>query len=392
MASVAERLGIKKSDILDPTASDAAVKQAHAETHMIEEAKLYFTERGVKLEALRGNSGGGTALLVKNLAYGTTADEIRSLFEPYGQIARLLFPPSGTLAIVEFINATDAHYAVKELAYRNHRGSVLFLQRAAEDLFSNCNENQSVVKPIREDANSRMEDGPSNMAMHSSSTLFIRNLSFATTSTRLMEYCQPMEGFISAKVKTKPDPNNASQTLSMGYGFAEFKAARQAESALKALDGCHLDGHDLHVQFAQRSLDLAEGKRAKSQSQASQALKTKIVIKNLPFETTKKDVRALFGPYGQLRSVRVPKKFDRSTRGFAFADFVSGKEAANAINALENTHLLGRRLVLEFASEEAVDPEQEIRAIEERIGKQTDAINLKKIKGSGRKKFNVDDE
>jgi multiple RNA-binding domain-containing protein 1 len=91
-----------------------------------------------------------------------------------------------------------------------------------------------------------------------------------------------------------------------------------------------------------------------------------------------------------LRSVRVPKKFDHSTRGFAFADFVSAKEAENAIEALANTHLLGRRLVLEFASGDAIDPEDEIRAMEQRVSQQTNMINLNKMTGSGRRKFTVD--
>jgi multiple RNA-binding domain-containing protein 1 len=50
--------------------------------------------------------------------------------------------------------------------------------------------------------------------------------------------------------------------------------------------------------------------------------------------------------------VRLPKKFDGSHRGFAFIDFISKQEAKNAIEALGNTHLLGRRLVIQWAKEE----------------------------------------
>ena len=46
VSSVADRLGISKSDVLDPTSSDAAVKQAHAETHIIQETKAYFKQQG----------------------------------------------------------------------------------------------------------------------------------------------------------------------------------------------------------------------------------------------------------------------------------------------------------------------------------------------------------
>lgn len=59
-----------------------------------------------------------------------------------------------------------------------------------------------------------------------------------------------------------------------------------------------------------------------------------------------------YSAHGQLRSVRLPKKFNARTRGFAFLDFVSRKEAESAFAALRHTHLLGRHLVLEWASEE----------------------------------------
>jgi multiple RNA-binding domain-containing protein 1 len=87
--------------------------------------------------------------------------------------------------------------------------------------------------------------------------------------------------------------------------------------------------------------------------------------------------------------VRVPKKFDRSARGFAFADFVSSREAENAMDALKNTHLLGRKLVLEYASAEAIDAEEEIRNIEKKTGQQLDRQKLASLTGTGRKKFVV---
>lgn len=65
-----------------------------------------------------------------------------------------------------------------------------------------------------------------------------------------------------------------------------------------------------------------------------------------------------YSAHGQLKSVRVPKRFDRRTRGFAFLEFVTRHEAENAYNALKHTHLLGRHLVLEWANEGDVDIEE----------------------------------
>lgn len=57
--------------------------------------------------------------------------------------------------------------------------------------------------------------------------------------------------------------------------------------------------------------------------------------------------------FGQVKTVRLPTKFDGSHRGFAFVDFLTRQEAASAFETLQATHLYGRHLVLEWATEGA---------------------------------------
>ena len=78
---------------------------------------------------------------------------------------------------------------------------------------------------------------------------------------------------------------------------------------------------------------------------------TKIMVRNVPFEATRTELLQLFGSFGQLKKVRLPKKFDGTHRGFAFCEFVTSKEAQNAMTTLSRTHLYGRHLVLEWATE-----------------------------------------
>ena len=65
--------------------------------------------------------------------------------------------------------------------------------------------------------------------------------------------------------------------------------------------------------------------------------------------------------HGQLKSVRLPKKFDHRSRGFAFLEFVTRQEAENAYAALKHTHLLGRHLVLQWAEEDTAVNVDELR-------------------------------
>ena len=379
---------------MDPTSSDAAVKQAHAETHIIQEIKSYFTNHGVDLEAFKEKARGDTAILIKNFSYGTTLEELKTLFEAHGQIKKLLMPPSGTIAIVEYDQSDHARSAFGSLAYRKFKESILFLEKAPKNLFRGVLTDSRTDEPaksqsVKPSAKELLESKDA-LELSNTSTLFVRNLNFSTTTDRLREVFQPLEGFISAKVKTKPDPKKPGQFLSMGFGFLEFRFSSNAQAALAAMDGHKLDGHELLIRASHKAIDAAEERRKEDKAKKMAGRKTKIVIKNLPFEASKKDIRSLFGSYGQLRSLRVPKKFDSSTRGFAFAEFVTAREAANAVDALKDTHLLGRRLVLDFAVDDAVDPEQEIEKMQQRVGKQADKVALQILTGPGRRKFQVE--
>ncbi|KAJ5274983.1 hypothetical protein N7497_005594 [Penicillium chrysogenum] len=394
MSSVAGRLGVSKSELLDPTSSDAAVKQAHAETHVIQETKAYFASNGVNIDAFKQRERGNTAILVKNFSYGVTSAELRSLFDPYGKIIRLLMPPSGTIAIVEFAQPDEAQKAFKGMAYRKLGDSILFLEKAPKNLFDGSAAPRALAPETRgkdqgfSTADTFAADEPDDSV--GTTTLFVKNLNFSTTNEKFLEVFRPLDGFITGRIKTKPDPKRPGQTLSMGFAFADFKTKAQAQAALAAMNGYKLDQHELLVRASHKGKDAAEERRREDTAKKVAARRTKIIIKNLPFQATKKDIRSLFGAYGQLRSVRVPQKFDHSARGFGFADFVSAREAENAMDALKNTHLLGRRLVLEFVNEEAVDPEEELARLEKKVGEQMDRVKLQQLtSGAGRKKFTV---
>ncbi|KAJ3475358.1 hypothetical protein NLG97_g9488 [Lecanicillium saksenae] len=399
-ASVAARLGVSKSEVLDPTSADAAVKQAIAETSVIQETKAFFAANGVDLDAFKSHKRGDTAILVKNFPYGTTMEELRKMFEEFGPVLRVLMPPAGTIAIVQFAQANHAKSAFGKLAYRRIKDSVLFLEKAPKDLFTSeapvpaAKANSKPTGTTKLSVSDLLTGGRDKAEEQEVETtsLFIRNLNFATTTSRLAEAFKALDGFVSARVKTKLDPKKPGQTLSMGFGFAEFRTKEQAQAALKAMDGHVLDDHALTVKASHKGQDAAEERRKEDRAKKAAAQRTKIVIKNLPFQATKKDIRTLFGTYGQLRSVRVPKKADYTSRGFAFADFVTPREAENALNALRDTHLLGRRLVLDFAEAEALDAEEEIEKMQRKVGGQVNKVALQQLTGGGRKKVNIGNE
>ncbi|KAK0933325.1 Multiple RNA-binding domain-containing protein 1 [Friedmanniomyces endolithicus] len=399
VSSVAERFGLSKSDVLDPTSSDAAVKQAHAETLTIQETKSYFRQHGVDLDAFKKSQRGDTAILIKNIPADCSKDELMQKFEEHGDVKRFLMPPNGVIAIVEMANATQCSIAYQALAYKRVKNSMLFLEKAPKNLFSGKPASApSEVTPdgVTKTSASELKDAAD--AQHTvpdttgTATLFVRNLNFTTTTDILTQTFKPLSGFLSALVKTKTDPKKPGQLLSMGFGFLEFASAPQAQAALKAMDGHTLESHKLQLRASHKGTDAAEDRRKADAAKRVAGKRTKVVIKNLPFEASKKDVRALFGAYGQLRSVRVPKKVDGGARGFGFADFTTPKEAESAMDALRDTHLLGRKLVLDFAEAEAEDAEEEIGRMQRKVGGQVNRVALQKLTGGGRRKFTTGGE
>lgn len=319
LGSTADRLGVSKSELLDPTSTDAAVKQAIAETHIITETKAYFSAHGANLDAFKSQKKGDIAILVKNIPFGTSLEELRKLFEEAagGNVLQVLMPPSKTMAIVHFSQPVACRTAFAKLSYRRLGSSILFLEKAPESLFA---DQQSIAQP--------QDDRPAGVQKVSATdllgrdgdqddgdttSLYVRNLNFDTTTAQLTETFASLDGFIKAHVKTKLDPKKPGQVLSMGFGFVHFRSKAQAEAALKVMDGHVLDGHTLGVKASHKGVDAAEERRREQKAKKGAGQRTKIVVKNLAFEASKADLRRLLGTYGKLRVVRIPKRFGNTS-------------------------------------------------------------------------------
>lgn len=406
--SVAAQLGITKNDLIDPTNSSSAVKQALAEAHVIGDVRTYFEHKGVDLTKFSEKERDDKVILVKNFQYGTTKEEIGDLFANYGEINRILMPPAGTIAIVEYRDSPAARLAFSKLSFRRLGTSILYLEKGPKNLFTKPADASDTLRPeevakevkastadILEEKKSNNDDGSQSDSEDDeesgpTTSIFIKNLNFSTTNSALSNIFKPYPGFLLTVIKTKPDPKITGKTLSMGFGFAEFKTKEQANAALKSLDGFALDGHKLQLKISNRVGSKDDDKKTSSRKNKS----GKIVVKNLPFEATRKDVFELFNSFGSLKSVRVPKKFDKSARGFAFVEFSTAKEANSAMDQLQGVHLLGRRLVLDFAEKESDDVEAEIEKMTKKTNTQARTRELADLRegNSGKHKLDLEDE
>ena len=196
--------------------------------------------------------------------------------------------------------------------------------------------------------------------------IYVKNLNFATTDASLRRHFDKAASAAGARVLSAKVARRAAAggkaPLSLGFGFVELDSQDAAKEVVKQLQGSMLDKHKLQLQLSKHKPGGAasDGKKG-GKKKADDDAGAKLVVRNLAFEATRADVVGLFGPFGHLKSARLPKKFDGGHRGFAFVEFVTKQEAAAALEGVAGTHLYGRRLVVEYAQqgEEGLD---ELRA------------------------------
>lgn len=408
--ALAERLGLRKSSVLNVkdgmSGGDAAVRLALGETALIEENRKYFAEHGVDMDALVSvhrleddESDGKIAdqpilrsqrsILVKNLPADTTEAELFKVFGSTGEAPqRILLPPSRTIGLVEYNHPNDAKSAFKRLAFKRFKTVPIYLEWAplkatdGPSLAVEASQQSNSLRTGAEDDGDIEPDGDDMVGPVS--TLYVKNLNFSTTEERLKDFLSTYSEDLRAvriPKKTAAKRRDASELatenpqheLSMGYGFLEFGSSQTSRRVLRDMQGAILDGHKLEFMPSKNVI-------ARSSDNVKPVKKSsKLMIRNVPFQATRKELLQLFGSFGQLKKIRLPRKFAGGHRGFCFVEYLTSKEAAAAMTALSRTHFYGRHLVIEWASaDEEAENLSMLRAKAERdLGVEPQRVNKK---------------
>uniref|UniRef100_G3P4J4 Probable RNA-binding protein 19 n=1 Tax=Gasterosteus aculeatus aculeatus TaxID=481459 RepID=G3P4J4_GASAC len=341
--AIAEKYNTTKSQVLDHESKGSlAVRMALGETQIVQETRQFLLDNGVSLDSFSQAAAARstTVILVKNLPAGVTTSELEELFSPHGSLGRVLLPPSGLTAIIEFLEPTEAKRAFTRLAYSKFQHMPLYLEWAPVGVFLAAR-----PVPVEQKDDEEEESAPG-------STLFIKNVNFSTKEEKLQETFSKCGKITSCTISKKKD--KTGRMLSMGYGFVQYQSAEAAQKALRQLQHITVDDHQLELKISETT-DMSRKKRQDEKKQTG----SKILVRNVPFQATVREIRELFCTFGELKTVRLPKKAAGSGnhRGFGFIDFLTKQDAKKAFAALcHSTHLYGRRLVLEWAeAEETVE-------------------------------------
>lgn len=246
-ASIADRLGVSKADVLNPEADNQAVRLALAETQIVTETKEFFGKHGIVLDAFSKKERSDTVILVKNIPYGTSEEELRSLFGKHGDLGRVLLPPAKTIAIVEFLEPSEARSAFAALAYRRFKDTLIYLEKAPQGVFNTKYDPEAIAKAAAAEEPKEgkkvvsgsdlvgVDNDTVDLDSVEGSTLFVKNLNFTTTAEVLQKAFSGIQGYRASRINVKDDPKHPGKKLSMGFGFVEYDTKQNADKAMKAM-------------------------------------------------------------------------------------------------------------------------------------------------------------
>ncbi|GIY39672.1 probable RNA-binding protein 19 [Caerostris darwini] len=396
--AIAEKYNVEKSKLLSGDSKESvAVRMALAETEMVMESRKFLIKNGVHLDAFSQPAAerSKTVIVVKHLPAKTTAEELNEKFSKFGKLSRVILPPSGLIALIEFDNPTEAKNAFRKLAYSRFHNTPLYLEWAPVDGVTtpppeetsshseepNGNETTKENDTKESEEKTKVSSEASQMDVDEpppGTTVFVRNLNFETTSEALKKHFKKCGPIHYAALSTKTDARTG-KLLSMGFGFVQFKNRESAVQAIQNLQNSKLDGHAIELKFANRDLK-QQSTNPRKKYEVKKQKSAKILVRNIPFQASEKEIRELFSQLGHLKSVRLPSKADGSGehRGFGFIEYHTKNDAETAFNALcHSTHFFGRRLVLEWANPEP----DNIEELRKRTAKGfVDSVESKKFK------------
>lgn len=399
-------------------AENIAVTAALTETSVIQQTKTWLKKEGIRVEAFeqRGSTLVNARIadtvqrrddtfIVKHLPANASGIELRERFGRYGELVKCTLAPSCTVGIVQYADKSHAQKAFNKLAFARYQNVPLYLEWAPGDVFDDVSPQETVGGASssasksdklasggkKSSAAGKLGEDENDIEEANLGCLFFKNLNFKTTEETLKAVFGRCKGFRSAIIMRKKaavmagEKRKENPGLSMGYGFLEFDTKTSAEEVLKQRQNHVVDEHALQLQISQRAA--ARGRKnstTERNAHGKPLLSTRLCVRNLAFEVTKKELAQLFGAYGSISALRMPNKSDYTGhRGFGFVDFASKSEAAAAYEALQHTHLYGRRLVIEPAEDKTNDIDTVQEAAQKRQATGLKASESKKRRRAG---------
>ncbi|KAL1745881.1 hypothetical protein HDZ31DRAFT_35426 [Schizophyllum fasciatum] len=278
-----------------------------------------------------------STFFVSNLPYAATSTDLQTLFSDIAPVrSAFVVTQQGTgvskgVGYVSFAIKEDAQAAFDKIA----REGIKLNGRAlrvdwADTKKVQMDESKSTEKP--------KAHPPKAQRVHADNdpnairTIVISGLPSSIDQKQLWKKIRKYDGAESVQWPVVVEGAEDKSTA-----HALFKNAASATNAVSKLHAHVFKGALLSVTLKKR-LDSLLAKPAKpgKEHPAAPSHASRLIVRNLPFDITEQDLRALFLPHGPIHSITIPtgsgEDGKAAKRGFAFVWMVSKKDAERALD------------------------------------------------------------
>jgi polyadenylate-binding protein len=233
--------------------------------------------------------------------------EVRPVHHPGGVVIKQKVDRRGraiTYAFVTFDSRQDVEQVIAELNYTKLDGAP--------------------IRIVHADTETR------NIVRSGKGNLFVKNLDPTIEDSQLHDAFANFGEIVSCQIATD------EKRESRGYGYVQFKREEDAHQAMSDLKDASINGRPLTIQPFRRRQRLPEDE-----------VFTNVYIKNLPPSiTTEEALVDLFGPFGDITSVKLESRDGPNGDRFffGFCNFKTHSDAVRAIQELNGREEDGRVL------------------------------------------------
>ncbi|XP_025327348.1 RNA-binding protein 28 isoform X1 [Canis lupus dingo] len=144
-----------------------------------------------------------------------------------------------------------------------------------------------------------------------------------------------------------------------GFGYVTFSMLEDVQRALKEIttfEGCKINVTIAKKKQRNKSKEKGENENSEPPKKEPKPKKPKVadkkarlIIRNLSFKCSEDDLKTVFGQYGAVLEVNIPRKPDGKMRGFAFVQFKNLLEAGKALKSMNMKEIKGRTVAVDWA-------------------------------------------
>ncbi|CAE6494033.1 unnamed protein product [Rhizoctonia solani] len=271
-----------------------------------------------------GETTHGSTLFVSNLPYTATSTDVQTLFSDVAPVRSAFVvldketKASKGVAYVSFAIKEDASMVLQSEKPFELDGRVLRLQWA-DKKDAGCASSPRKRYPQETQEISNPE---------AIRTLIVTNLPDGTNSKILWKKARKITG---ATEVVYPVPEHDEHTA-----LIKFSSPAQASAAVSKLHNHVFKGSRLSATIKKRVDKLVTGRKSGAPSRSS-----RLIIRNIPWHVTERDLHELFAPYGPIFSITLPAAQSEESdskpgrhRGFAFVWMLSHADAERALKGV----------------------------------------------------------